>query len=114
MGRLLCHFCYSCQYKETPKCNPANCILYQTHLAQEAKRCRGKACRVAPIGKPIRWKKGNKPMPVTLVKGLEHYSTCELVEELKKREGVKAHTIEPHHDVNVFMSGPAVLLVVTD
>ena len=40
--------------------------------------------------------------------------TRELVEELKKREGVEAHIAEPYEDLTVTVNGPAVVLVVTD
>lgn len=40
--------------------------------------------------------------------------TCELVEELKKREGVDAHIAEPYKDLTVSVNGPATVLVVTD
>ena len=40
--------------------------------------------------------------------------TFALVEELAKREGVKATTAEPYQDINVSVNGPAVVLVVID
>lgn len=45
---------------------------------------------------------------------LKDYETCELVEELKTREGVEAHLAEPYKDLTVTVNGPAVVLVVID
>lgn len=45
---------------------------------------------------------------------LKEYSTRELVEELEKREGVKAHLAEPYRDLTVNVNGPALVLVVID
>jgi hypothetical protein len=42
------------------------------------------------------------------------YPTCELVDELMKRKGVKTKTVEPHVDHTVSVNGPAIILVVTD
>lgn len=40
--------------------------------------------------------------------------TCELVEELASREGVKKITVEPYDDCQIAVNGPAVILVVED
>lgn len=40
--------------------------------------------------------------------------TCELVEELRKREAVETHIAEPYKDLTVIVNGPAIVLVVTD
>ena len=45
---------------------------------------------------------------------LTEISTKDLVEGLKKREGVEATIVEPHKDNSVIVNGPAVVLVVTD
>lgn len=45
---------------------------------------------------------------------LKSIATCELVKELKKREGVEMHIAEPYKDLSVTVNGPAVVLVVTD
>ena len=45
---------------------------------------------------------------------LKEYKTCELVEELKTREGVKIHIAEPYKDLEVSVNGPAIVLVVID
>ena len=45
---------------------------------------------------------------------LKDINTCELVEELKKREGVEVKIAEPHRDMSVSVNGPAVVLVVVD
>ena len=45
---------------------------------------------------------------------LKDVKTCELVEELKKREGVEVKIAEPHKDMSVSVTGPAVVLVVVD
>lgn len=41
-------------------------------------------------------------------------STCDLVDELKTREGVAVEYAEPYRDISVKVNGPAVILVVTD
>lgn len=46
--------------------------------------------------------------------GLETFKTCELVEELKKREGVKEVWAEPHVNIEIPVNGPAIVLIVTD
>ena len=45
---------------------------------------------------------------------LKDIETCELVEELKKREGVEVKIAEPHKDMVVSVNGPAVVLVIID
>ena len=45
---------------------------------------------------------------------LSEFKTCELVDELRKREGVETHIAEPYQDVTVSINGPAVVLVVID
>ena len=45
---------------------------------------------------------------------LKNIKTCELVEELKKREGVEVKIAEPHKDMAVSVNGPAVVLIVVD
>lgn len=45
---------------------------------------------------------------------VEDFKTCELVEELKKREAVEIHMAEPYEDLTVTVNGPAIVLVVTD
>lgn len=45
---------------------------------------------------------------------LKEVKTCELVNELQKRDGVETHTAEPYQDVTVSVNGPAVVLVVID
>ena len=45
---------------------------------------------------------------------LKDINTCELVEELKKREGVEVKIAEPHKDMAVSVNGPAVVLIVVD
>lgn len=44
----------------------------------------------------------------------EYFDTCDLVEELKRREGVKTEYAEPYHDKTVTVNGPAVILTVID
>lgn len=41
-------------------------------------------------------------------------STKELVEELKKRTGVKTIIAEPHKDIEISVNGPAIVLVIDD
>lgn len=45
---------------------------------------------------------------------LEDIKTCDLVDELKRREGVDSYLAEPHKDFELKLSGPAVVLVVID
>ena len=45
---------------------------------------------------------------------LSEFITCDLVDELRKREGVETHIAEPYQDVTVSVNGPAVVLVVID
>lgn len=45
---------------------------------------------------------------------LSGFKTCELVDELRKREGVETHIAEPYQDVEISVNGPAVVLVVID
>ena len=45
---------------------------------------------------------------------LSEFKTCDLVDELRKREGVEEHTAEPYQDMTVSVNGPAVVLVVID
>lgn len=45
---------------------------------------------------------------------LHSVPTCELVEELKGRDGVEASIAEPYQDVVVKVNGPAIVLVVID
>ena len=47
-------------------------------------------------------------------KVLKNIPTKELVEELKKREGVKAEYAEPYQDTVISINGPAVILIVID
>lgn len=45
---------------------------------------------------------------------LANVKTCDLVQELAKREGVSAQTAEPYEEMVVQVNGPAAVLVVTD
>lgn len=45
---------------------------------------------------------------------LKDYATYQLVEELKKREGVETTVADPYEDVEVRANGPANILVVID
>lgn len=45
---------------------------------------------------------------------LKKYKTCELVEELKKCEGVETHLAEPYEEFELKIKGPAVVFVVID
>lgn len=45
---------------------------------------------------------------------LTDVKTCNLVEELKKREGVDVHVVENRSDMFVMAEGPAVVLAITD
>lgn len=48
------------------------------------------------------------------MKGLEYFSTSELVYELKQREGVEIKTAEPYEDMEMSVNGPAVVLIIVD
>lgn len=45
---------------------------------------------------------------------MSKYKTCELITELKRRDGVNTHFVEPYENFNVSVNGPAVILVVVD
>ena len=45
---------------------------------------------------------------------LAQIRTCELVEELRGREGVDVAVIDPHSNIAITVGGPAVVLGVTD
>ena len=45
---------------------------------------------------------------------VSEFKTCDLVDELRKREGVETHIAVPYQDVTVSVNGPAVVLVVID
>lgn len=47
-------------------------------------------------------------------KGIEQIPTCDLVAELKTREGVGAHMIGPGASITVREDGPAIVLSVID
>ena len=56
---------------------------------------------------------GEKPHSIK-EKPMSQAATCELVEELKLREGVETHTAGPNQDITVSVNGPAMVLVVID
>ena len=45
---------------------------------------------------------------------LKDFETCELVKELKEREGVIVHWAEPYEDKEVNINGPALVLIIKD
>lgn len=45
---------------------------------------------------------------------LDKIATCELIDELKRREGVGVTIAEPYKTIAVEVNGPAIVLVVTD
>ena len=45
---------------------------------------------------------------------LSDYTTDQLVEELRGREGVETTIAEPYQDVEIKVNGPAIVLVVVD
>ena len=48
------------------------------------------------------------------MENLSNVKTCELVEELRQREGVETILAGPYESQGVLVEGPAVVLVVTD
>lgn len=48
------------------------------------------------------------------MESLKKYSTKELFEELKQREGVYSERAEPHQDKKISVNGPAEILVIID
>lgn len=69
----------------------------------------------------------NEYVPVNLLPPMTHglaalitarskdsFKTCELVEELKKREGVEEITVEPYATKQITVDGPAVILKIID
>ncbi len=45
---------------------------------------------------------------------LKGFKTCELAEELRKREGVESHRAEPYEEKEYKVNGPALVLIVID
>ncbi len=45
---------------------------------------------------------------------MDIYTTEQLVDELKKREGVETKIAEPYQDIELSVNGPAVVLVIKD
>ena len=45
---------------------------------------------------------------------MDTYTTEQLVNELKKREGVETKIVEPYQDIELSVNGPAVVLVIKD
>lgn len=45
---------------------------------------------------------------------LSDFETCDLVEELKKREGVEHRNAEPDSVIDTHVTGPATVLIITD
>lgn len=45
---------------------------------------------------------------------MKEFNTCELVEELSKREGVEKKWAEPYEETIFKVNGPAVVLVIID
>lgn len=45
---------------------------------------------------------------------LSDIKTRDLVQELRRREGVETEVIDPHADVEIPVCGPAIVLVVSD
>ena len=54
------------------------------------------------------------PRPKFDRRPLSGFETCELVEELKSREGVETTVVEPYGEISIHASGPAIVLNVTD
>lgn len=53
-------------------------------------------------------------MEITQRKDIKKYLTCELVEELKQREGVRVLVAEPESKIEINETGPVTVLVVID
>lgn len=45
---------------------------------------------------------------------LSEINTCDLVNELRRREGVTTEIAEPYEEVKLKVNGPAIVLVVID
>lgn len=45
---------------------------------------------------------------------LSNIKTCDLVDEIKRREGVSITYAEPHQDKKITVNGPAYILIVID
>lgn len=45
---------------------------------------------------------------------LNKLTTKELVEELRRREGVKAIIVDPHTEKEIIVEGPAIILEIID
>lgn len=53
-------------------------------------------------------------MRVIKLEKLKQFTTKELLEELKNREGVSMEYAEPHHDKKISVNGSAEILIVID
>lgn len=60
------------------------------------------------------WENISKIVKDEKLKYLKSYSTKDLVDELKKREGVEVSSIAPHMNINYTVAGPAIVLTVID
>lgn len=45
---------------------------------------------------------------------IKKYKTCELVKEIKEREGVTCQCAEPYQNKEITVNGPAIVLIITD
>lgn len=49
------------------------------------------------------------------LKSIKDYRTCELIEELKSREGVEIDMLQPYVEKDLgVVSGPAIILTIAD
>ena len=86
--------------------NREDCLKYLEGIGRKA----SPECMEA-----VRWSvKALKALRPVSREQLSEFKTCDLVDELRKREGVETHIAEPYQDVTVSVNGPAVVLVVID
>jgi len=58
--------------------------------------------------------RGARKELTTIDNSLHNVPTCELVDELKRRDGIETTIAEPYQDISVQVNGPAIVLVVID
>lgn len=78
-------------------------------------RCLIKACDIPKLAKALEVEINYLFLNEdTRERTIESLSTKELVEELRKRKGVKTEYAEPYQDKKLTINGPAEILIITD
>ena len=85
----------------------------ESNVADMVKRVHEVGISVINLEDPT-WEHISKIVKDEKLKYLKYYSTKDLVDELKKREGVEVSSIAPHMNINYTVEGPAIVLTVID